>query len=522
MPGANEELASFAANVRRWAQAEPDAPAVTVSARDEPDVSLTYGALDRRSSQVARALGELGAGPEARVAHLGRNRPIYPPLLYGASKVRAALLGLNWRLTAGELTPLLADAAPVVAVVDDEFRATAEAAIAGAGVGTRIVTPDELDRAADSADDHDPGGRPTGRDIALIFYTSGTTGVPKGAMIPVAAIDANLRRPAPWRMRPRATVLVCSPTFHTAGTGWIYLPGYHGAHCLVLRDPIPGEIIGAVARHRVAQALLVPTVIQMLLDDDALAAADLSSLETMVYGASPIAPALLVRAIEALGCEFVQAYGMTETGGPITYLRPADHDPADPLGRLRSAGTPPPGIEVEVRDPASGRPCPAGEFGEVWTRSDQQMVGYLNRADATAAALTADGWLRTGDGGHLDADGYLYLTDRLSDVIITGAENVYPLEVERVLTDHPAVAEAAVVGVADARWGETPVAVVVLRPGRAAGADELIAWCRERLAHYKAPTAVEFAAALPKNPAGKVLRRELRDARRPPEEDRTR
>lgn len=508
---------SFAGYVRHWAATQPDAPAVTVGAPDDaPDDTLTYGELDALSSRVANALGSLGVGPGGRVGHLGRNRIGYPALLYGASKQRATMVGLNWRFTARELTPLLADSAPAVIVVDDEFRATAEEAVAGSGIATTLLSGDDV--AAWAADDDtDPGTESQPDDVALIFYTSGTTGVPKGAMLTAGSIANHLTRPTPWTMTPSSTVLVASPMFHTAGTGWLYLPGSCGSHCVVLRDPAPAQILERLSRHRVTHTLLVPTVIRMILDAADPASFDLSALQTMAYGASPIPPALLARAIEAFGCEFVQAYGMTETGGPICYLWPADHDPSVP-GRLRSAGRPLDGVEVRITDPETGEPCPVGEFGEVWTRSDQQMIGYLNRPEATAATVTPEGWLRTGDGGYADADGYVYLTDRLSDVIVTGAENVYPLEVENVLAAHADVAEVSVIGVADERWGETVIAVVVPRPGVAADDDTaaaLIAHAREHLAHYKAPTRVEFVAELPKNPAGKVLRRLLRQERAP-------
>ena len=503
-------LASFAANLRSWSGSQPDAPAITVAAAGSPPESMTYGELHRLSNRVANALAGLGVGAGDRVAHVGRNRTGYPALLYGASKVRATLVGLNWRLTPGELAPLFGDSCPTVTVADDEFSAAVGTALDAAGVSAAVVSGDDVQAWA-ATDDQDPGAEPAADDVALVFYTSGTTGVPKGVCLSVQSIANNLHRPAPWHMRPHAAVMICSPMFHTAGTGWLYLSGFHGAHTLVLRDPAPTAILAAIAEHRVAQALLVPTVIQMVLDEPALPTTDLSSLETLVYGASPIPPSVVARAIDAFGCDFVQAYGMTETGGPITYLLPEDHDATDTNGRLRSAGRPPEGIEVQVVDPETGEPCPPDVFGEVWTRSDQQMTGYLNLPDATATTLTPDGWLRTGDGGYRDRVGYLFLTDRLSDVIITGAENVYPLEVERVLGAHPSIAEAAVVGTPHERWGETVHAVVVAAPGRAINDADLIEWCRERLAHFKAPTAVTVVDALPKNPAGKVLRRVVRE-----------
>lgn len=511
--GTADDRGSFAANVRHWARHRPDAPALTSVTATQTHPTLSYAELDRRSNRAANALAAAGVGPHDFVGHLGRTQATHPILMYGASKVRATLAGFNWRLTPAELAPLLADSAPKVIVADDDFAPMLHEALALAGIDSAVWSGTDPDSWLAASDD-DPGGVPAPDDVALIFYTSGTTGTPKGAMIPVGSIVNNLRRETPWTMTPDSTVMICSPAFHTAGAGWTYLTGFEGAHCVLLRDPTPAAVLATLSAQRVTHTLLVPTLIQMLLTDPGFAAADLSSLETVVYGASPIAPSLLAAALEGFGCEFAQAYGMTETGGPISYLWPQDHDPERPA-LLRSAGRPPAGIELRVTDPETGEDVPDGDFGEVWTRSDQMMVGYLNRPEATAATLVAGGWLRTGDGGHMDADGYLYLTDRLSDMIVSGGENVYPVEIENLLVTHPAIAEAAAIGVPHERWGETVRAVVVAAPGATVDPDEVIAWCREHLAHYKAPTGVDVVDSLPRNPAGKVLRRILRDASRP-------
>lgn len=504
-------LSSFAADLRSWARSQPDESALTVVADGRVELQWTWMELDQWSNRCARALADAGVAPGHRVAHLGRNRAEYVALLYGTSKCRATLVGLNWRLTVGEIAPLLRDCDPTVIAVDDEFRDTAVAAIAAAGIETVVVGADRVREWCGEFSDDAVPGEPEPDDIALIFYTSGTTGIPKGVLLTVGAIAANVERPVPWNMRPGSTVMVCSPVFHTAGTGWIYLPLHCGAHCLLMRDPTPAQILSAIADHRVNQALLVPAVISAIVNDPTIATTDTSSLETLVYGASPISPTLLERTMRAIPCDLVQAYGMTETGGPITYLRPEDHDLEAGTHRLSSAGRPPEGMEIRVVDPLTGDTCPTGERGEVWTRSNQQMIGYLGNPDATADTITEDGWLRTGDAGYLDADGYLFLTDRLSDVIVTGGENVYPVEVENALTAHPAVASAAVIGIPHERWGETVAAVVVLADGHTTTADELIQWCRDRLAHFKAPTSVTISDDLPRNPAGKVLRRVLRE-----------
>ena len=252
-------------------------------------------------------------------------------------------------------------------------------------------------------------------------------------------------------------------------------------------------------------------MIQMLLGVPGAADRDYSALRSIAYGASPITTPVLKSALRTFGCSLYGIYGLTESTGGVIQLDPADHDPGGPREHLlRSAGRPLPWVELRIVDPATGAESAAGETGEVWLRAPNVTPGYFNRPQETAAALTADGWLRTGDGGYLDADGYLFLTDRIKDMIVSGGENVYPVEVEEALAQHPDVAEVAVIGVPDERWGETVKALVVARPGSAPTADELIAFARERLAGYKLPRSVDFVEELPRTPSGKVLKRELR------------
>jgi long-chain acyl-CoA synthetase len=242
---------------------------------------------------------------------------------------------------------------------------------------------------------------------------------------------------------------------------------------------------------------------------------DHSALRSIAYGASPITTPVLKAALRTFGCPLFGVYGLTETTGGVVQLEPEDHDPDGPREHLlRSAGRPRPWVELRVVDPASGAERPAGAVGEVWMRGPNVMAGYANRPEETTGALTSDGWLRTGDGGYLDEDGYLFLTDRIKDMIVTGGENVYPVEVEEALAHHPAVAEVAVIGVPDERWGEAVMALVVTRPGARASAEELVALARERLAGYKLPRSVVFVQDLPRNASGKVLKRELRDRHR--------
>jgi long-chain acyl-CoA synthetase len=238
--------------------------------------------------------------------------------------------------------------------------------------------------------------------------------------------------------------------------------------------------------------------------------ADTSSLRTVVYGASPITDDVLLRALSRFGCEFIQVYGMTESTGSITQLDGVDHDPTNKPTLLRSCGKPYAWIDIRIVG-ADGSLAPIGAVGELWTRSTQNMAGYWNNPAATAAAVTADGWLKTGDAGYLDDDGYLYLVDRVKDMIVSGAENVYPAEVENALMTHPDVRDVAVIGVPDEKWGEAVKAVIVPSAGASPAEADLIAFARERLAGYKLPKSIDFTTELPRNPSGKLLKRQLRE-----------
>jgi long-chain acyl-CoA synthetase len=303
------------------------------------------------------------------------------------------------------------------------------------------------------------------------------------------------------------------PLFHIGGGGWAIAGISYGARSVIIREVDPAAILRAVEQQGVTHAFLVPAVIMILLAAPEAATTDFSTFRYMTYGASPISERVLLQALSTFGCRFVQFYGMTETTGAITALAPEDHDPQGPHPeRLRSCGLPFRNVELRVVDP-SGIDLPVGEPGELWTRSGQNMKGYWRNPEATAATITADGWLKTGDVAYLDADGFCYLYDRAKDMIVSGGENIYPAEVENALMSHPAVADCAVIGVPSDKWGETVKAIVVLAPGAAPSpsAEELIEFVRTRIARYKVPRSVDFTDALPRNPSGKILKRELRE-----------
>ncbi len=303
------------------------------------------------------------------------------------------------------------------------------------------------------------------------------------------------------------------PLFHIGGGGWATAGMYLGCTTVVMRDLDPMALAGVIERNKVTHAFLVPAVLTFMLATPGLSSAQLASMEVVLYGASPISEEVLSKSLQLFGCKFWQAYGLTETTGAIVNLPPEDHDPAGPNAhRLRSCGLPGPGVELRIVSTdaeGGGDDAPTGEVGEIWIRSGQVMLGYWKQPGETEKAIV-DGWFRSGDVGYVDADGYLYIHDRIKDMIVSGGENVYPAEVENALMAHPRVADVAVIGVPDDKWGEVPKAIVVATDGPAPDAKEILAFARERLAGFKVPKSVEFVEALPRNPTGKILKQELR------------
>jgi long-chain acyl-CoA synthetase len=504
-------IASIAEIVRVHAAERPDAPALEVDGQ-----SVSFRELDRRSSQVAQALQAAGVHAGDRVAFVDKNGLPWFEFAFGAAKIGAVNVSVNWRLAPVEMAQIITDAQAEVVVVGPEFLGHIEKVESDLPNVHTIVAIGGHDRFADydawrdAQPAEDPGDVAAGTDVAFQLYTSGTTGLPKGVMLTndnffqgVAGLGEQ------WRFTTDSVNLAMMPMFHIAGAGWSMVGLYNGCRTVVLRDVDPAEILRVIPHYGITNAFMVPAVIQFLLMTPGVDQTDFSTLRTLVYGASPITDTVLVRGMETFGCEFVQVYGLTETTGAITQLDGVDHDPAYRPSLLRSCGKPYPWVEMRVVDAQTGEDKPAGEVGELWTRSHQNMAGYWNNAGATAAAIT-DGWFHTGDAGYVDADGYLYLHDRVKDMIVTGGENVYPAEVENALMTHPDVADVAVIGVPDERWGEAVKAIVVREATSAVTSEELIAYSRELLAGYKLPKSVDFADSLPRNPSGKLLKRELR------------
>ncbi len=357
----------------------------------------------------------------------------------------------------------------------------------------------------------DPGHHGAPDEVALILYTSGTTGLPKGVMLTNEAMSHTARLGEAWGMSGTSVNLVAMPLFHIGGCGYGSSTLLAGGHIVLMADVDIPTIIDLIPRYAVTHTFMVPAVIQTLLNTPGVEDADMSSLQLLMYGASPMGDVQLRRAIDTLGCGFMHAYGMTESAGTAVFLGPEKHDPDGPLSRLlKSCGTALPWVELRAVDPATGADCPPGAVGELWLRSRMIMEGYWRNEKATDEAIVEGGWFRSGDAAYLDEEGHVFLFDRFKDMIISGGENIYLAEIENVLNGHPAVAEVGVIGVPHERWGETPLAAVVLREGHSASEDELIAHTRADLAHYKCPTRVEIAESLPRNASGKLLKPEMR------------
>jgi long-chain acyl-CoA synthetase len=500
-------------------------------ARDQPDHEMFVVGDERRSwgqeyaaaGQVAQALARDGLGVGDRVAFLDRNGLPYFDFLFGGSFIGAVNVAVNWRLSPSEMTAIIDDSEAPILVVHPDYLAALADMKSGLPAVQRIVVLADGNIGADAravsfgewvagCTEEDPGHVGAPDEVSMQLYTSGTTGLPKGVMLTNANLSSAIEAAGEtFHAGSDVVSLVAMPLFHIGGSGWALSAMSRGGRSVILRDVDPSLLLHLIENECITEMFLVPAVLMVLLATPDLAGTNLSSVRTIFYGASPISEDVLVKCMSAFGCDFCQVYGMTETTGAITWLPFEDHDPGGPRqGLLRSAGKPHPSIQLRIIDPDTGEGATLGEVGEVWTRSAFNMAGYWAKPEETAATIDTDGWLRTGDAGYFDADGYLYLHDRIKDMIVSGGENIYPAEVENVLLSHPDVVDAAVIGVPDHKWGETVKAIVVLAPGGVLDEAGVIAHCRENLAHYKCPTSVDTAEALPRNPSGKILKRELR------------
>lgn len=486
--------------LRRYARERPDASALWFDGKQ-----LSFSDLDRRSSHLANGLRSKGVKAGDRVGILSRNHPIFYELLFAAMKIGAMMMPLNWRLSTAEIAAILDDSEPSLLLLDTHLGCRAEKGIEVMDIGA------VLDAWIDSQSAHDPQAEVLPSEPSLLLYTSGTTGHAKGVMITATNLSyvAKTAEEA-WGFTSASVNIVAMPLFHIGGIGYGMMALSQGGSTILLRQPEPAEVVSAIRDHGATHGFFVPTVLERILDHlERSELAPPTTLERLIYGAAPINRATLNRALELLGCGFDHAYGMTETAGTVISLPPSDHL-AQGDERLRSIGRPFAWVEMRLVAPASGSDAIVGEVGEILIRSPMVAKGYWRQPAETAAAIDSDGWLHTGDAAVADADGYVTLVDRFKDMIVSGGENIYPREIENVLLAHPQVADAAVIGVPDERWGETPAAFVIAVSDAAPTEDELRAFTRERLAHYKCPSVFRVVAELPRNPSGKVLKGKMR------------
>lgn len=510
----NPTVQTLTARCAEHARQRPDHLAVICEGRE-----TTYAQLHRRSNQTAHALLAAGLRPGARVAYLGRESEHYFDIALGCAKSGTVLVPINWRLTSREVEHVLRDSTAELLFVERAFRPVADRLrpdLPSLRTVIEMDTPGSLAggflswRAGHPHADLDPG---TGRDDAVVqMYTSGTTGLPKGVVLAhrtFFTLVEHLRLAGldwfDWYPADRS--MSCFSGLHSAGLVWFMVGFAAGCTNVVMRMFVAEEAVSRIRDHKVTVIFAAPAMLRMLLAEPGAGRQAFTSLRKVTYGGSVIEPALLRQCMEQLDCELAQMYAAAESGSGVTCLSPAEHWQGNP--KLSSVGLPCPGNEVKIvsRD---GEVLPAGQVGQICVRTPANFIQYWNQPAVTKKALV-DNWLYMPDAGYLDDDGYLFVLDRMDDAIIVAGQNIYPVEVEMALAEHPAVADAAVVGMSDPRWGQAVKAVVVLHESRQATVRDLMVFLRGRIADFKIPTQYAFVDDLPRNPTGKVLRRMLRE-----------
>lgn len=490
-----------------WARERPQGPAF-----DQDGRVTTFAEADLLTRQFIALFQVRGIAKGDRIAWLGKNRDVYYLLYIAAARMGAVMAPIGWRLAPPEIAYILEDTEAKLLFADAEFVGVAREAAAAVPACPEVI---EREAARAEASGMAPATYtpPGPHDPVLQLYTSGTTGHPKGAVLTSTNLfglrEAGLAAGLEWqRYLPGDCMLVAMPCAHIGGTGLVNIAVANGVRSLVQAEFSPLgtiEAIEAGATHM----FIVPAALQMVVQHPRAPTTDFSNFKYLLYGAAPMPLELLKEAVRTMPTtRFLQAYGMTETTGTVSYLPAEDHT-LEGNRRMRSAGKACPGVAIEVRGP-DNKEVPRGEIGEVCILSPTNTPGYWKLPEATAKTIDPDGWLHTGDAGVMDEDGYIYIQDRIKDMIISGGENVYPAEVESAIYGHPAIAEVAVIGVPSAKWGEEVKACVVAKPGMEVDEADVIAWARERIAAFKAPKSIDIIPLMPRNASGKILRRELR------------
>ena len=495
-----------------WAQVKPDEEAISYLGR-----SFTWAQFNDRVRRLAGALAERGIGRGDVVAFLDKNHPACVETTLAAASLGAATAIINFRLAESEMDYVLNDCGAKVMIVGAELKPSVDAIRDDLTHVEHVivVTPeggdgDEYEAVLAAATPRERGADVSPDDVCVIMYSSGTTGNPKGIRLSQAALMAHTVNGTTFEFEPDDKSLVAMPLFHVGGSSYMQFGIHAGIPSFMTREVDGASLAGGMLAGA-TRTFLVPAVLSKVMEMGPDAIKLFNRLRTFVYGASPMPPALLRQAlVDFPDTDFVQVYGLTEVCGAVTQLSPEAHRDESRPERITSAGQVSRQVEVRVVNPDTLEDVAQGEPGELWFRTPQLMEGYHNKPDATAAAITPDGWFRTGDIGRVDDGGFVFVEDRLKDMIISGGENIYSVEVERALTDHPAVMDAAVFGIPDEKWGESVKAVVELYGGQDATPEELIAWCKDKLAGYKCPRSVDIMEVLPRNPTGKLLKKDLR------------
>lgn len=482
------------------------------------DVTLSYGELNTQSDRFGQNLVQRGLSAGDRIAYIGKNSGLFFPVFFACLRKGVILVPINWRCAAPEIAFILQDSRSRLVIHDAELEGTILLAVEGLD-----SVPDLLPVTGESTSLRNvllsgvatPSAARVEHpdDCALLMYTSGTTGHPKGVTLSHRALSIarHVERDLPaWSdWTDEDVILSAMPNFHVGGLSWMLIGLMRTLTCVLTANAGPSNLLRLAREHDVTRTFLVPTIVRALLEEITSNGSEAPRFKTIFYGASPMDVPLVTRCIEVFGCGFAQYYGMTENCGTVTFLPPTAHDVKRPE-LLRSVGQVLPGMRIEIRD-AQRMTVKPGASGEIWVKSPTLMNGYWQRPDATEEALIS-GWYRTGDGGYLDKDGYLYLTDRIKDMIISGGENIYPIEVEQALRQHPAVRDVVVVGVPDPTWGQAIAAVVEWHEGRSASLDELREFLRKYLAGYKLPKFLKSFDTLPRTATGKLKRSEVRSS----------